>query len=51
MITMFRKDNFRVGKQGSIWNNGNTWDNITWDSFKLKSRCRLGVQEKPKLSL
>jgi hypothetical protein len=26
-ITRCSEDNIRIGKQGSTWDNGNTWDN------------------------
>jgi hypothetical protein len=26
------EDSIRIGKQGSTWDNGDTWDNATWDS-------------------
>jgi hypothetical protein len=31
-ITRCNKDYIRVGKQGSTWDDGNTWDNATWDN-------------------
>jgi hypothetical protein len=34
-ITKCREDNIRVGKHGSTCDNGDTWDNDTWDNFKL----------------
>jgi hypothetical protein len=29
-ITRYSKDCIRIGKQGSTWDNGDTWDNVTW---------------------
>jgi hypothetical protein len=26
------EDCIRIGKQGSTWDNGDTWDNATWDN-------------------
>jgi hypothetical protein len=26
------EDCVRIGKQGSIWDTGDTWDNATWDN-------------------
>jgi hypothetical protein len=31
-ITTYSEVNIRIGKQGSIWDNGDTWDNATWDN-------------------
>jgi hypothetical protein len=31
-ITRCSEDNIKIGKQGSTWDNGNTWKNATWDS-------------------
>ena len=30
------EDCIKLGKQGSTWDNGDTWDNVTWDSSQLK---------------
>jgi hypothetical protein len=45
-ITRCIEDNIRIGKQGSIWDNGNTWDNATWVSFKLKCKDNMRFPEK-----
>jgi hypothetical protein len=31
-ITRCSKDRIMIGKQGSTMDNGNTWDNATWDN-------------------
>jgi hypothetical protein len=31
-ITRCTEDSFRVGKQGSTWDNGSIGDNATWNS-------------------
>jgi hypothetical protein len=31
-ITRCGEDNIRIGKQGSTCNNGDTWDNATWNN-------------------
>jgi hypothetical protein len=28
-ITRYNEDDIRIGKQGSIWDNGDTWNNAT----------------------
>jgi hypothetical protein len=35
-ITRCSEDGIKVGKQGSTWDNGDTWDNATWDNSKLE---------------
>jgi hypothetical protein len=31
-IARYSEDNLRIGKQGSTWDNGDTWINATWNS-------------------
>jgi hypothetical protein len=31
-ITRCGEDYIRIGKQGSTWDNGDTWDYATWDN-------------------
>jgi hypothetical protein len=31
-ITRGSEDCIRIGKQGNTWDNGDTWDNATWDN-------------------
>jgi hypothetical protein len=31
-ITRFGEDCIRIGKQGSTWDNDDTWDNATWNN-------------------
>jgi hypothetical protein len=38
-VTRCSKNNFRIGKQANIWDNGDTWDNATWASSKLKCKA------------
>jgi hypothetical protein len=40
------EDSFRVGKQGSIWDNGDTWDDAIWASSNLNCKGSLRFQEK-----
>jgi hypothetical protein len=40
-ITRCSEDSIRVGKRGNTWDNGDTWDNATWDNSKLKYRGSL----------
>jgi hypothetical protein len=37
-ITRCSEDNFKVGKQGSTWDSGDTRNNAIWDNSKLKCR-------------
>jgi hypothetical protein len=32
-ITRCDEDCIRIGKQGSTWDNSDTWDNATWDNL------------------
>jgi hypothetical protein len=45
-INRCSEDNFRIGKHGTTWDNGNTRDNATWDSFKLKCSSSLRFLKK-----
>jgi hypothetical protein len=45
-MTRCSEDNFRATEHDNTWNSGNTGDNATWDSSKLKYNGRLNFYEK-----
>jgi hypothetical protein len=45
-IIKFSEDSIRVGKEGSTWDNGDTWDNDTWNNSSIKWRGNLRFIEK-----
>jgi hypothetical protein len=45
-ITRCSEDSIRIEKTGNIWDNGDTWDNATYDNTYLKWRGSLRFLEK-----